>query len=361
MPAKHDTRRDGMTGAQIAVAAVVAVLSLALAGLAFTGMFPAVRDEMVPFFGHRAWVVPVGVDVGIFALIAAALLLEWLDMPMPLLRHVALIFMGAQVWLNVAAANGSPTGIVGHASLPLLFITCIEAVRHAVRRSVGMALGTVRDGIPLARWILAPWSSFLMFRRMVLQRIHSYPNMVALELGRRNAIAQLQATNGTGWKAVTPGDLVWMLCKGVSVGDAITRVAELTGVPVPGSIVLPAGPTGSYRGRGTQNDAHATGAQNATAPARRSAGSRSSFGQADQGTSAALATESTALPLPAARSAMTFRSEGDLQEEALAFLVAHKSARGERMTTADLAKALHVAKKRAVTIRTELKDREEAA
>lgn len=326
MSAKHDTRRSGMSGAQIAVAAVVAVLSLALAGLAFAGMFPAVRDEMVPFFGHRAWVVPVGVDVGIFALITAALLLEWLDMPMPLLRHVALIFMGAQVWLNVAAANGSPTGIVGHASLPLLFITCIEAVRHAVRRSVGMALGTVRDGIPLARWILAPWSSFLMFRRMVLQRIHSYPNMVALELGRRNAIAQLQATNGPGWKAVTPSDLVWMLTKGVSVGDAITRVAELTGTPVPVPKITGPDPVDGPEPRQDRRDDRV--------PDRR---------RQDQDRPTA------------------FRSRRELQDQALAILAAHRAETGRRMNNKDLGRALQVSNDLTGEIRKEIKDREEAA
>lgn len=339
MTAKQDPRRDGMSRPQIAVAAVVAVLSLALAGLAFTGMFPAVRDEMVPFFGHRAWVVPVGVDVGIFALIAAALLLEWLGMPMPLLRHVALIFMGAQVWLNVAAANGSPTGSVGHAALPLLFITCIEAVRHAVRRSVGMALGTVRDGIPLARWVLAPWSSFLMFRRMVLQRIHSYPNMVALELGRRNAIAQLQATNGPGWKAVTPGDLVWMLTKGVSVGDAITRVTELTGTPVPVPKIT--GPGQDRRREDRQDRRRRDREQDHTEDQRRD--------RQDQDEDRS---ESLVGPM---------RSMDELQRQALTIIAAYRAETGRRINNKDLGRALRVSNDLVGEVRRQVKDREEAA
>jgi Protein of unknown function (DUF2637) len=205
----------------------VIVLILTLAGFAFAGMFTAVRDEMIPFFGGLAWIVPVGVDVGILALTASGLLLEWLAMPMPALRWVAMTFMGASVWLNVAAAGGSVTGAVGHAALPVLFIACIEAVRHAVRRTAGMANDTVRDGIPLARWILAPAPTFFLFRRMVLQRVNSYPTAVATELQRRRDIAALRARYGKRWRKDAPGDLVWSLTKGIDLGGAAARVRLL--------------------------------------------------------------------------------------------------------------------------------------
>lgn len=320
MSVKRDSRRSGMSRPQLAVAAVVAVLALALAGLAFAGMFTAVRTEMAPFFHGLAWIVPAGVDIGILALISAGILLEWLGMPMPALRWIAMIFMGASVWLNVAAAHGNTTGEVGHAALPLLFIACIEAIRHAVRHTAGMANGTVRDGIPVARWLLSPVPSFLMFRRMVLQRINSYPNAAALELGRRTAIAQLSAIHGSQWKRTSPGDLVWMLQKGVSVGDAITRVAELTGVPVPVPKI-----TGPVPDRREDRDQ-------------------------DQ---------------PA-----TFRSRTELQEQGLAILrdhaaettsCAHGARLGVRMNNKEFARALKVSNELGGEIRSEIKDREAVA
>ena len=211
-----------------ALVSVVITMILVLAGFAFAGMFTAVRDEMVPFFHGLAWIVPVGVDVGILALTASGLLLEWLLMPMPALRWVAMTFMGISVWLNVAAADGSIKGSVGHAALPVLFIACVEAVRHAVRRTAGMAAGTVRDGIPLARWLLAPMPTFLMFRRMVLQRVYSYPAAVTTELRRRHDMAALKAHFGRAWRRNAPGDLVWSLRKGIALDGAHDYVRRLT-------------------------------------------------------------------------------------------------------------------------------------
>jgi hypothetical protein len=113
---------------------------------------------------------------------------------------------------------------------------------------------------------------------------------------------------------------------------------------------------------GNDGNANVPASRNATVPAGRSGGSRSGSGAEAQEARAVLAAESAVLASPPdTKPAMAFRSEGDLQDEALAILTAHKAATGERMTTADLGKALHVAKKRAITIRAEIQDREEAA
>lgn len=325
---KQQEPRKKLTSAQRIVAVLVGALSLTLAGLAFAGMFTAVKTEMVPFFHGLAWIVPVGVDVGILALISAGILLEWLDMPMPALRYVAMTFMGASVWLNVRAADGSTTGAVGHAALPVLFIACIEAIRHAVRRTAGMANGTVRDGIPFARWILAFPSSFKMFRRMVLQRINSYPQAAALEVSRRHAIAQLRALHGPQWKRVAPGDLVWMLEKGVSVADAIARVAEITGIPAPGPVVPP--PVLGTGPEATQDRDQ----DREYVPPRR----------------------------PRDRSqSQPMRSMDELQRQALDAITEHRTRTGDRMNNKELARALRVSNDLAGEIRRQIKDREEGA
>jgi hypothetical protein len=166
--------------------------------------------------------------------VSAALLLEWLAMPMPALRWMAFAFTAATVWLNVSAAHGDVTGMVMHAAMPVLFITFIEAVRHAIRRRAGIAAGTVREGIPLARWLLAPVSTFRLWRRMVLWQITSYPRALTAEQRRRHALALLDAHYGRKWKTRAPADVVWMLADGVMLDQALTRVTELTAPkPVP--------------------------------------------------------------------------------------------------------------------------------
>lgn len=210
----------GLTGGQWALSAVAAVLMLALAGLAFTGMFTAVRAEMVPFFGSLAWIVPAGVDLGIVILILTGILLEWLMMPMPALRLVAAFFMGATMWLNALAAHGQVAGVIGHLSLPVLFVASVEAVRHAVRRRSGLAAGTVREGVPLARWLLAFPSTFALWRRMVLWQVTSYSLALEREQMRRRAIAALRAAHGKDWRDRADSSVVWQLVRGIDVEGA---------------------------------------------------------------------------------------------------------------------------------------------
>ncbi|WP_339155142.1 DUF2637 domain-containing protein [Actinomadura luteofluorescens] len=217
-----------LTRAQRVLAGVGGLFFAGLAGLGGYGSFASVRDVAEPWFGGQAWIVPAGVDLGILALVSVALLLEWLAMPMPALRWMAFAFTAATVWLNVSAAHGDPTGMVMHAAMPVLFITFIEAVRHAIRRRAGIAAGTVREGVPLARWLLAPFSTFRLWRRMVLWQITSYPHALTAEQRRRHALALLDDHYGRRWRSRAPADVVWMLTDGVMLDQALARVTELT-------------------------------------------------------------------------------------------------------------------------------------
>ena len=217
-----------LTRAQRILAGTGGLFFAGLAGLGGYGSFASVRDVAEPWFGGQAWIVPAGVDLGILALVSVALLLEWLAMPMPALRWMAFAFTGATVWLNVSAAHGDATGMVMHAAMPVLFVTFIEAVRHAIRRRAGIAAGTVREGVPLARWLLAPFGTFRLWRRMILWQITSYPRALDAEQRRRHALALLGQHYGRRWKSRAPADVVWMLRDGVMLDQALARVTELT-------------------------------------------------------------------------------------------------------------------------------------
>jgi hypothetical protein len=155
--------------------AVLSLLSGGLATLGGIGSFATVRTLAVPWFGaSSAWIAPVGIDIGILVLLGWDLLAEFLAMPWPVLRWVAWTFIGGTVYLNVAAAHGNPVGSVMHAAMPTLFIVATEGIRHLVRQLTGLANGTRIEGIPLARWLLAPRSSSILYRHMVLWHVTSY-------------------------------------------------------------------------------------------------------------------------------------------------------------------------------------------
>jgi hypothetical protein len=180
----------------ITAAAVVAPLLGSLAVLGGIGSFATVRDLAQPWFGQLAWIVPVGVDIGILALLAWDLLAEYLGLSWPVLRWTAWAFIAATVYLNIAAAHGNLTACVMHAAMPILFITVIEGIRHLVRQLIGLATGTRIERIPLSRWLLAPRSTTLLARSMILWHVTSYRDGLTLEYQKLLAISRLQQDYG---------------------------------------------------------------------------------------------------------------------------------------------------------------------
>lgn len=188
-------------------AGVLAPLILTLALLGGIGSFATVRTMAGPWFGEWAWIVPVGVDIGILVLLAWDLLLEHLDMPWPVLRWVAWSYIAGTVTVNVMAAGGDMAGSLLHAAMPILFVTVIEGVRHFIRCRVGLATGTRIERIPAARWALAPLSTALLWRRMVLWHIASYQAGLDVEYQHLLAVSRLQQTYGRlawRWRAPLP-------------------------------------------------------------------------------------------------------------------------------------------------------------
>lgn len=188
---------------KIAVGVVTPMIGF-LAVLGGIGSFSAVRHLAFPWFGHSAWIVPVGIDVGILVLLSWDLIAEYLGLPLPILRWTAWAFISATVYLNVAAAHGDLTAAVMHAAMPALFVTVTEGIRHLIRQLTGLAAGTRIERIPAPRWIYAPIPTLLLKRRMVLWQVTSYRLALSLEHRRLQAVARLQESYGRcawHWKA----------------------------------------------------------------------------------------------------------------------------------------------------------------
>jgi hypothetical protein len=189
---------------KVAVAAVAPLIA-ALAVLGGLGSFTTVRAMAEPHFKGLAWIVPVGMDLGILILLAWDLLMEYLDLPWPVLRWVAWAYIGGTVLVNVSAARGQFAGSVMYAAMPVLFITVVEGVRHLIRRWVGLASGRRVERVPMARWLLAPVSSLLLWRRMVLWHVIAYQDGLELEHRHLLAVSRLQEKYGRwAWRWEAP-------------------------------------------------------------------------------------------------------------------------------------------------------------
>ncbi|WP_369043469.1 DUF2637 domain-containing protein [Streptomyces sp. Midd1] len=186
VPAVSTTAAPVSTAARQGLNIFAIIGGLALAGIGFTGSYRAlVKLGQDRNFGDFAWVFPVGVDVGIVVLYALDLVLTHRRIRWPILRLAAHAFTAATIFFN-ASSGDKPwrddlVGVGMHAVIPVMFVAAVETARRIIiqiTRAEDVAAGTAREGIPRERWLLSPVSSFLMFRRMVINGITSYVEAV---------------------------------------------------------------------------------------------------------------------------------------------------------------------------------------
>ncbi|MGQ4517361.1 DUF2637 domain-containing protein [Streptomyces sp. DW26H14] len=179
---------------------------------------------------HFARLFPIGVDAGIGAFLGLDLVLLWRRAPLPLVRFVAYVLTASTVYFNARAArDGDVTGAIMHGVVPILFIVAVEAARHLILRAARLRDGVQREGVPLHRWVLAPWATAAMWRRMRLWEV-PYAAAVTLEQEREvyRTLLDREFADAGGWKAA-PSDrlLPFTLARyGLSVDEALARPQE---------------------------------------------------------------------------------------------------------------------------------------
>jgi hypothetical protein len=188
---------------------VVAAGAFIIAGIGFAGSYSAVRELATrKGFGLFAYVFPIGVDVGIAVLLALDLVLTWLRIPFPLLRQAAWTLTIGTIVFNAASSIGDPLAMGMHAIIPLLFIVVVEAARHAVGRIADITADRYMESVRLLRWILSPFPTFRLWRRMKLWELRSYDEVIRLEQNRLVYRTHLRAQYGRGWRYRAPLELL---------------------------------------------------------------------------------------------------------------------------------------------------------
>jgi hypothetical protein len=170
--------------------------------------------------------VPVGIDGGLVGTVLLDIMLTWTGYPVWWLRWLARLLTLGTVAANAAAGWPDPVATGLHLAAPVMILAVVEATRSVLlRRSVPEV--SRREPVPLARWILAPSSSFTLWRRMVLWQVTSYRDALDTEKRRLRALFRLRHKYGAEWTRHVPDDLAWMLHDGVLLEEALRQVAEL--------------------------------------------------------------------------------------------------------------------------------------
>jgi hypothetical protein len=203
----------------------MAVVALGLAAYSAAASYESV-SRLAKRLSVPLWqLTPLGIDGGLFGVIAFDIVLTLAGRPIWWLRWTGRLFAAGVIAANAAAGWPDPVSVGLRCGAPLLFVVIVEAARTVM---LGRAGSLSRDRIPRIRWLLAPAGTWSLWRRMQLWGERSFTRAVGLELDRVSAIERLSAHYAPGlWEVRAPQDLVWMLRSGVRIGEALERVSEL--------------------------------------------------------------------------------------------------------------------------------------
>jgi hypothetical protein len=216
-----------MSRAQVATLSGSIVLGVLVAVYGFAGSYATVSALAASRGVPLAMWVPAGIDGGLVAVVVLDLVLVWVGHPVGWLRQMVRLLSVGTMAANAAGGWPDPVAVCLHTAAPTMVLAMVEAGRSVLLRRMGQERGTVRDGIPLARWMLAPWRTWLLWRRMVLWQVTSYQRALEIELELNRIVALLRSRYGWKWRRHAPADLTWILRTGVGLDDVSERVRAL--------------------------------------------------------------------------------------------------------------------------------------
>lgn len=146
--------------------------------------------------------LPLAIDLAIPVFTIVNLLLVRMDIPLSWVRFVPWALTGVTCWLNIAAGT-SLSAKIAHGTMPLLWVALSEVAAHVYAARIGAVTGRRMEKIRRSRWLLAPVSTFVLWRRMTLWEVTSYRDALARERERQLARADLRTEHGWRWRSRT--------------------------------------------------------------------------------------------------------------------------------------------------------------
>lgn len=221
------SRRPGLTAPQRWAMAAAAIAAGCLFTYGIAGSYSSVTRLAAAHHVPLSRLVPVGIDGGLVGTVLLDIVLTWTGYPVWWLRWLVRLLTMGTVAANAAAGWPDPVGTGLHLAAPVMILAVVEAVRSVLLRRP-IEAGARRDSVLAARWLLAPWATWKLWRRMVLWQITSYRTALDTEQRRLRTRYQLRHRYGPDWPQHVPDDVAWMLRDGVLLDEAFAQVVELT-------------------------------------------------------------------------------------------------------------------------------------
>ncbi|MFD8967692.1 DUF2637 domain-containing protein [Streptomyces sp. NPDC059568] len=192
-----------LSTAEKALLGIVVPVGGGVGGLGLVASFGSVSSAAARWGFADAWMLPVGIDLAIPVFTAANLLLIRLGMRLAWVRFVPWALTLVTCWLNIAA-GASVSAKVAHGAMPLLWVVLSKIAAHVYAVRIGVATGARMERIRRSRWLFAPFTTLMLWRRMVLWETTDYRQALALEKQRLLVRAELRESHGRAWRRKAP-------------------------------------------------------------------------------------------------------------------------------------------------------------
>ncbi|MDX3855043.1 DUF2637 domain-containing protein [Streptomyces sp. AK02-01A] len=192
-----------LTRPELGLMGSVALAAAGVGALGLASSFSAVSEAAARWEFSSPWMLPIGIDIAIPVFTGANLLLIRTDMALGWVRFVPWVLTLVTCYLNVAAGT-SASAKAAHGTMPLLWVVFSEITAHVYAVRIGAATGKRMEKIRKSRWLLAPLSTFALWRRMTLWEITAYAVALDRERERQLARADLRERHGRRWRSKTP-------------------------------------------------------------------------------------------------------------------------------------------------------------
>ncbi|WP_433891772.1 DUF2637 domain-containing protein [Streptomyces sp. CA-111067] len=185
-----------------ALLAGAAVMGVGVGGVGLALSFDTVSAAGAAWGFASPQMLPLAIDLAIPVFTIVNLLLIRMDMALSWVRWVPWLLTLVTCWLNISAGT-SVSAKVAHGTMPLLWVVLSEVAAHVYAARAALISGRRMEKIRRSRWLLAPVTTFALWRRMTLWEITSYTTALARERERQLARADLRQEHGRGWRKKT--------------------------------------------------------------------------------------------------------------------------------------------------------------
>lgn len=216
----------------------MAVVGPPIMAAAFYGSFAAV-EGLAQGKVNPPFIVPLVIDGILVLFILVDIYLAKKNAPSAFVKQTVRGFTAFTLVANGISGFPDPISILLHIPAALGIVVITEVARvYFLRKAQEESGEQPFDSIPFMRWVLAPWSTAVLWRWMIMQDHRNYASALRLDNIRRDAMAIMRGLSESQRRQV-PGYLRRRLRLGQDIPRTVSQVRILAATVTTGGHLMP--------------------------------------------------------------------------------------------------------------------------